>query len=231
MKLVLEQLAEALSIPPETVERWIRQGSIPVRLKGGACVFSSHSLEKWARENNLTFQKPGAGAHQAREDAPDNLGAAMAHGGVFYDLEGETVAEILRAGVDQIPFFDTRGKRQTLYDSLLAREELMSTGIGKGVAVPHPRTPLDYGDIPALITTCFLKHPADYRAVDHQPVFVLFFIVCPSAKRHLHLLARLSFCLRDESFIAFLKQIPDQAAFFETIEALDQRFDGPHPGR
>ncbi len=227
MKLVLEELAQALSIPPETLERWIRQGSIPVRLKEGACVFSRHSLTKWARENNLTFQESGAMPHQPREDLSDNLAVAMERGGVFYDLEGETVAEILKAGVDRVPFFDSRGKRQTLYDSLLAREELMSTGIGKGVAVPHPRTPLDYGDIPALITTCFLKYPADYRAVDHQPVFVLFFLICPSARRHLHLLARLSFCLRDESFIAFLKTIPDQARFFDAIKVLDQRFDAP----
>jgi PTS system nitrogen regulatory IIA component len=231
MKLALEELARALNIPPETVERWIRQGSIPVRLKAGACVFSRHSLEKWARENNLTFEEPGTDSRQLPEDRPDNLSTAMTHGGVFYDLEGETIAEILRAGVDRVPFFDTHGKRQTLYDSLLAREELMSTGIGKGVAVPHPRTPLDYGDIPALITTCFLRHPADYKAVDHQPVFVLFFLICPSARRHLHLLARLSFCLRDESFIAFLKQHPDRADFFEKIAVLDQRFEGPPSGR
>ncbi len=242
MKLPLKELARALNIPPATVDRWIRQGSIPVRLKEGACVFSRHSLEKWARENHLTLQEPATGAPQSREahkdredgenrenrkDRPDNLEAAMTHGGVLYNLEGDTVAEILKTGVARMPFFDSPGKKDTLYESLLAREELMSTGIGRGVAVPHPRTPLDYGDIPALITTCFLRHPADYRAVDHKPVFVLFFLICPSARQHLHLLARLSFCLRDDAFIAFLKEIPEPAAFFDRIARLDQRFDAP----
>ncbi len=227
MKLTLKELAAALSIPPGTVERWIRQGNIPVRIKEGACVFSFQSLQKWARENNLTYQPAGAKNSAMPADGPDTLAAAMERGGVYYKITGESVPEILRAGVDRIPLLETQGQRETLYESLLAREELMSTGIGKGVAIPHPRTPLDYGEIPAFITTCFLKNPADYKAVDRQPVFVLFFLVCPSSKRHLQLLARLSFCLRDEAFIEFLHHTPDQADFLAKIAELDQRFDTP----
>lgn len=227
MKLTLKELATALSIPTGTVERWIRQGNIPVRIKEGACVFSFQSLQKWAGENNLTYQPAGAKNPAIPADGPDTLSAAMECGGVYYNMEGESVSDILRAGVDRISLFDKQGQRETLYESLRAREELMSTGIGKGVAIPHPRTPLDYGEIPAFITTCFLKNPADYKAVDRQPVFVLFFLVCPSSKRHLQLLARLSFCLRDETFIEFLHHTPDQAVFLAKIAELDQRFDAP----
>jgi PTS system nitrogen regulatory IIA component len=227
VKLQLQELAVALNITPNTVERWIRQGRIPVRLKENDCIFSHSTLKKWAAANNLTYTPPGTVIQQAPEDQMDNLCAAMARGGVYYNIEGESVEEVIRAGGNTITCFDTQGQRESLYESLLAREELMSTGIGKGVAIPHPRTPLDYGDIPAFITTCFLKNPVDYKAVDRQPVFVLFFLICPSSKRHLHLLARLSFCLRDEEFIKFLNHVPDQAAFLKKMEELDQRFDAP----
>jgi len=227
MKLTLKELAAALSITPGTVERWIRQGSIPVRVKEGDCVFSSSALRKWAQDNNLTYQPPGSAMQQAPEDQLDNLSAAMERGGVHYDIEGESVEEILKAGVNRITWFDTQEQRQTLYESLLAREELMSTGIGKGVAIPHPRIPLGYAQIPAFITTCFLKKPVDYKAVDRLPVFVIFLLISPSSKHHLHLLARLSFCLRDEAFIDFLNHTPEPAAFFKKIEELDQRFDTP----
>lgn len=227
MKLRLKELAAALNITPDTLERWIRQGRIPVRIKENHCIFSQQSLRKWAEANNITYRSPGEEIQQVRADEANNLSAAMARGGVYYDVAGESVETVLRAGVNCITCFDTQGQRETLYESLLAREELMSTGIGKGVAIPHPRTPLDYGDIPAFITSCFLKNPVDYKAVDRQPVFILFFLICPSSKLHLHLLARLSFCLRDETFIHFLTQKPEPTAFFTKIEELDQRFDKP----
>ncbi len=227
MKLQLQELATALNIPPNTVERWIRQGRIPVRLKGNHCIFSYSSLKKWADGNNLTYTPQGVEVQQAPEDQVDNLSSAMARGGIYYNIEGESVEEVIRAGMNCISCFDTKGQRETLLESLLAREELMSTGIGKGVAIPHPRTPLDYGEIPAFITTCFLKNPVDYKAVDRQPVFVLFFLICPSSKRHLHLLARLSFCLRDEEFIEFLNHAQDPEVFLKKMEELDQRFDSP----
>ena len=227
MKLQLKELAASLNITPNTVERWIRQGRIPACIKENHCVFSLPSLQKWADANNLIYTPPGAEVQQAPEEQVDNLHAAMAGGGVYYNIEGESVKEVIMSGVSSITCFDTKGQRESLYESLLAREELMSTGIGKGVAIPHPRTPLDDGELPAFITTCFLKNPVDYKAVDRLPVFVLFLLICPSSKRQLHLLARLSFCLRDEEFIKFLNLIPDPATFFKKIEELDQRFDTP----
>lgn len=227
MKLQLKELAAAFNITPDTAERWIRQGRIPVRIKGNQCVFNLPSLKKWAGANNLTYTPPGAEVQKILEAPADNLHMAMERGGVFYDIEGKSVDDVIRTGVNCITCFDTQGQKQTLYESLLAREELMSTGIGKGVAIPHPRTPLEYGETPAFITTCFLKNSMDYQAVDRLPVFVLFFLICPSSKCHLHLLARLSFCLRDEDFIQFLNHTPDPAAFFKKIEELDQRFDAP----
>jgi PTS system nitrogen regulatory IIA component len=224
MKLSVTELAAALNIPPGTVERWIRQGRIPARQKDNHCEFSLSSLQKWARDNNLKYIPPGTENRPARPDTPDTLNAAMESGGVFYDIQGATVSDVIRAGVNHIPCFQSAGQRDLLCESLLAREELMSTGIGKGVAIPHPRTPLDFGDIPAFITTCFLENPVDFQSVDRQQFFVLFILVCPSSKQHLQLLARLSFCLREESFIRFLTRRPDPAEFFQKIAELDQRF-------
>lgn len=224
MKLSLTELAAALNIPPGTVERWIRQGRIPARKKDNVCEFSRSSLQKWARDNNLKFISPGTNIRAIRPDTPGTLTDAMENGGVFYEIKGETVSDVIHAGVNHISYFQSAGQRDLLCESLLAREKLMSTGIGKGVAIPHPRTPLDFGDIPAFITTCFLENPVNYQSVDSQPVFVLFILVCPSSKQHLHLLARLSFCLREESFIRFLTRRPDPAEVLQKIAELEQRF-------
>ena len=55
MQLRLDELAKCLKTPTDTVERWIRQGRIPVRKKGDQCVYKIAALKKWADENNLSY--------------------------------------------------------------------------------------------------------------------------------------------------------------------------------
>jgi PTS system nitrogen regulatory IIA component len=113
--------------------------------------------------------------------------------------------------------------KEDLYCRLLEREHLTSTGIGKGVAIPHPHDPMQDTLANAIISTCFLEKPIDFNAVDGKPVFVMFILLSPSKKTHLHLLSRLSFCIRDNAFVAFLKTSPDSAAFFSNISDFDNR--------
>ena len=228
MQLELEKFAECLDIPSSTVERWIRQGRMPVRRKGNTCEFSQSMIEKWAAANHLKFVMPGAGENlesACEDEALDDLPSVMRRGGVIYDLEGESVSGVLWAAVNCAPYFDTPEEKKILYESLKAREEMMSTGIGKGVAIPHPRTPMKDSEIPAFITTCFLESPIDYQAIDKEPVFVLFLLVSPSAKIHLHLLAQLSFCLRDEAFNELLKQYPTPEELYAKIAEFSERIE------
>jgi len=228
MQLDLQEFAECLDMPPSTVERWIRQGRIPVRKRANVCEFSQPLIEKWAEANHLKFVPPGENRHPEAEEtneAIDDLSSVMRRGGVFYDIPGENVSEVLGAAVEKVPYFETPEQKKALYESLKAREEMMSTGIGKGVAIPHPRTPMTENEIPAFITTCFLKRPIDYQAIDKKPVFVLFVLVSPSAKLHLHLLAQLSFCLRDESFLKLLGKYPTPEELYANIAEFSERIE------
>lgn len=228
MQLDLQTFAKCLDIPETTVERWIRQGRIPVRKKGNKCEFSQTLIEKWAETNHLKFVVPGTEKETedtGQDQALDELQSVMRRGGVFYDIKGESVADVLWSAVNKAPFFDKPEEKKELYESLAAREEMMSTGIGKGVAIPHPRTPMAEAEKPAFIATCFLKSPIDYGAIDRKPVFVLFLLVSTSAKLHLHLLAQLSFCLRDEEFLQLLKQYPDPEELYGKIAEISERIE------
>jgi PTS system nitrogen regulatory IIA component len=55
MKTSMKKVADALDLPVSTVERWIRQGRIPVQRSGSDVVFTHTTLEKWAATHNLTF--------------------------------------------------------------------------------------------------------------------------------------------------------------------------------
>jgi PTS system nitrogen regulatory IIA component len=78
-----------------------------------------------------------------------------------------------------------------IIDSLVARERLGSTGLGKGVALPHGRINGLTKPLGALIT---LESGIDFDSIDNQPVDLLFALLVPeeSTEEHLQILARLA---------------------------------------
>ena len=121
MELELAKLAAGLNLAPATVERWIRQGRLPVRQKGGQCIFSLSSLQKWAAANCMTFVLPGQAPLGEPENQADTLYDAIERGGIFYDIEGDAIEAVLHSAVSRIQRFEDGEQKQKLLDSLLAR--------------------------------------------------------------------------------------------------------------
>lgn len=92
-----------------------------------------------------------------------------------------------------------------IFESLLARERLGSTGIGHGVAIPHGRLKAAGQAIGAFIQ---LRQGVDFSAVDNQPVDLLFALLVPeeSTEEHLQLLAALAEMFSSESLRAELRR-------------------------
>ena len=98
----------------------------------------------------------------------------------------------------------TGESERTILDVLLERERLGSTGVGRGIAIPHGRLPtLDrvYGVFARL------DRPIDFDAVDDQPVDLVYLLLAPedAGADHLKALAKVSRLLRDESVCAKLR--------------------------
>jgi len=139
---------------------------------------------------------------------------------VFIDIQGKDVNSVLKACLAKISRIPDDFKTELL-DRLIEREKALSTGIGNMIAIPHPREQLIYLDNP-MVSVCFLANPVDYKALDNQPVSILFLLLCPSLKMHLHLLSVLSFCLRDYQFLNFLKSKPDPDQLIDKIQTLQE---------
>jgi PTS system nitrogen regulatory IIA component len=229
MRLNINEMARRLKLPSSTIERWIRQGRIPMQKSGRDCIFEAVVLEKWARTHHLSFTASSNALleNKVRDTFPaegGSLSVAMQHGGIYYHTPGDDVTTVLTAVVEQLPQLSPPNQKELL-EKLLEREHLASTGIGKGVAIPHPRSPMPkIVSIPS-VSTCFLARPVDFAAIDDQPVQILFLLLSPDVKTHLHLLSRLSFCMRDDAFVAFLQSIPARDVFFDNIKVFEKQLD------
>ena len=218
MELSVFDLSKHLGVAPNTIERWVRQGKLPVSLKGTNYRFQSSELKNWASKHNINLKLTEKNAPEEQSESLIPLSIAVQNGGVYFNIQANDVNSVLKSCLEKISKIPNDFKTDLL-DRLIEREQALSTGIGNAIAIPHPREQLSYLTDP-MVSVCFLEHPVDYKALDNQPVSILFFLLCPSLKMHLHLLSVLSFCLRDNQFIDFLKSKPDPAALVEKIEIL-----------
>ena len=103
---------------------------------------------------------------------------------------------------------------------LLEREQLQSTGIGDGVAIPH--SALEHAEAQAGALLLFPKG-IDFDAIDGQPVHIVFGVVGPkrATGEHLRTLARISRLLRDEGTRKQLANAASSESAFELIESHD----------
>jgi nitrogen PTS system EIIA component len=103
-----------------------------------------------------------------------------------------------------------------IFDTLMQRETLGSTGVGRGIAIPH-------GRIPALrrIVSVFarLEDPIDFESMDGEPVDLIFLLLAPehAGADHLKALARVSRLLREPASIERLRASTDRAALYSVL--------------
>jgi PTS system nitrogen regulatory IIA component len=107
-------------------------------------------------------------------------------------------------------------EERRLFDRLLERERLGSTGIGGGIAIPHGRLA---GIDKPLGLFARLVHPVDFDSIDERPVDIVFLLVAPegSGADHLKALARVSRLLRDRSLVEKLRATESADALYALL--------------
>lgn len=103
-----------------------------------------------------------------------------------------------------------------IFDVLLERERLGSTGVGRGIAIPHGKLP-NLSDVFGAFAR--LERPIDFDAVDEQPVDLVFLLLAPegAGADHLKALARISRMLRDESLCEKLRGCQSADAIYALL--------------
>ena len=107
---------------------------------------------------------------------------------------------------------------RTIFDVLLERERLGTTGVGRGIAIPHGKLPeLDH--LFGVFAT--LDQPVDFDSVDDQPVDLVFLLLAPESAGadHLKALARISRLMRDSALCDRLRTVTDPGELFKLITA------------
>lgn len=216
MQLSVQDAAKALNVSTKTIYRWVKQEVIPVYQINEQFRFNRAELLEWATSRRIPISADIFLEAEPSGISLPSLLDALTSGGIAYRLGGNDKPSVMRAVVDTLKLPE-EVDREFLYQVLLARESLGSTGIGDGIAIPHVRNPVVLHITKPSVLLCFLEHPIDFGAIDGKPVHILFTLISPTVRAHLHMLSRLAFTLQNEEFKTALQR---QASRDELVAAL-----------
>ena len=183
--LTIEEVARYLRVSERTVYDWAQKGEIPSGKIGTVWRFKKAEIEKWVNDRLSSSSKPTLQNNQIQVKSilsPDRI--------IF--LNPSTKHDALLALADNLSTAPQVKASQELSVEILKREGLMSTAIGRGIAIPHVRL-ASVTDLVMAVGVC-RKPITDYQTIDDQSVDLLFMIAAAYNQHSLYLKTISHFC-------------------------------------
>ena len=137
-------------------------------------------------------------------------------------MQASEKEEALTELVDVLAQLKDIGDKKSIVRALIERENLGSTGIGQGIAIPHGRT----DRVKELVAVLGISRQGiNFEALDGELVYIFFLLVAPkeTAGPHLKALAQISRLLRDTYFCELLRRCKTPAEAYELIRREEEK--------
>ncbi|NUN13089.1 MAG: chloride channel protein [Myxococcales bacterium] len=148
-----------------------------------------------------------------------DLQSSLKRGGILTNISGANPTEVIENIVGRAELPDELNRAELL-ELLVAREKLGSTGIGGGIALPHPNA----GHLPGLesprVIFALLERPIDWQAVDGKPVHTVCVVLAEKGPTHLRLLGALARVLGDPVIQNLLQNKAKPATILRELKRL-----------
>jgi PTS system nitrogen regulatory IIA component len=213
----IQEVARQLRVSEKTVRRMLWRGELQGVRVGGQWRFPIESLADFLPSGTAALSVHAA---PFRELPVHEL---IGVGGIHYRIAGDNPHEVLKEIVRTTPCVPPP-VRPLLFKAIWERESLCSSGIGNGIAAPHPIMPVwaPRSDIPSCVGLFFLERPVDFGYVDGEKVSIVFLLLLKTLQEHLRALARLVRLLREDAFTSFLHEVPLRAVILSELERLEK---------
>lgn len=230
MRLGVPELAALFGVAEDTVQRWVEDEALPVAGASGQLRFNPTDVLEWATARGRRVpQGLMRAADPLAAAAEPGAAEALERGGVHSGVPGVDGRHAVAALLERVAL-PAGTDRRALLALLLAREDLGSTAIGDGIALPHVRTPIVLRLREPLLALGYLEAPLAVAGPDGRPVDKLFLAITPSTKSHLQLLAGLGYLLQDGGVRSALAQRCGLAKLAHAMRAAEQLRSSAPPG-
>jgi nitrogen PTS system EIIA component len=211
--LTIEEVAKYIKISERTIYDWVQKGDIPGGKLGNVWRFSKNEIDHWVSDKLRNKQN--------RETGLRDLKHLLAPERVLI-TNFSTKRDILTALINNISEAPQIKDREKLEQAIWERENLMSTGIGLGIGIPHIRIN-SVRDITVSVAVN-MTDIIDYQTLDDRAVRIVFMVAAAQNQHaeYLKLLASISNLLKDELFRNKLIQEQDPMKIYNLLTKGEQ---------
>jgi len=202
MFMTLSQLAKYLQLADKTILRMAQRGEMPGAKIANQWRFMRPVIDDWFAAKMQTMP-PAKLSPLAKAQADIfSLHELIRPELMVLNLQPGPKERVLKQLVEPLHRTKFIGDTCRLLEALVQREEMMTTAVGHGVAIPHPRKPLRglFPEPAIVLGVC--PGGTDYQAVDDKPVDIFFLICATRIEVHLQLMAKVAWLSRTDDLLA-----------------------------
>jgi PTS system nitrogen regulatory IIA component len=222
--LTIQEVARMLGADVRRVERMAQRGEIPCQKVGGQFRFNRARITEWLQQemggmSHDHLAGVDAGMTEQRQTPQDEaiITPLLRPEAVTTHLGSRTKDSTLRELVSLAARTGLVVDERALMKAVLHREELCSTTMERGIAIPHPRRPLPDAISGPILVVAKTPQGIAFGAPDGRMTTLLFLIASQDDRHHLHMLARLCRMLNDEHFPTQLEEAETPAEIIELL--------------
>ncbi|HON92683.1 MAG TPA: PTS sugar transporter subunit IIA [Sedimentisphaerales bacterium] len=221
--LTIQEVARMLGTDLRRVERMAQRREIPCQKVGGQYRFNRAQITEWLQQemgsmshDHLAEVDAGMTSHRETGENEAIVAPLLNPQAVTTSLGSRTKDSTLRELVSMAVATGKVYNEQELLDAVMHREELCSTAMEGGIAIPHPRRPLPDAIAEPILVIARTQGIA-FGAPDGRLTQLFLLIASQDDRHHLHILARLCRMLHDEKFIDRLQEAQTSAEIIELM--------------
>jgi PTS system nitrogen regulatory IIA component len=223
--MTLEQVASYLKRDAREISKMANRGNIPGHKVGGQWRFARAEINHWIETQMHSYTEEELTVLEGPQPQGENeplISALLSEATIAVPLRAATRTSVLKELVNLAEQTWQVYDPESILTAIKQREEMASTALGSGVAIPHPRRPLSAAlgeDVMAYGRTASC---IPFGAPHGGLTDIYFLVCCRDEQAHLRVLARLSRLMLRESFLDELREAETPGATWEVIAAAER---------
>lgn len=219
--MTLTDIARYLKVSEKTILRMVKKGELPASKVSNQWRFQRVSIEQW-----LTAKM---------ESAPDDnlvsvirttpkiipLAQLISQDRILMDIKPADKKSIIKQLIEPLKSADLLDDPQAFLQDLLDREDMGSTAIGYGVAIPHVHEQENSGVRQTCVVLGICRDGVDFDAMDGEPTYIFMLLCGNSVTVHIRLLAKTMLLLRNPGTVEALRNCNTKDQVLEILRQAD----------
>ncbi len=221
--LTTQELADYMKLNEKTILKMAQKGELPGVKVGSQWRFHLEAIDQYLQKNIMNTPEEELDSILSTSNHLIPLSRLMDKPLIKLDLKAKNKDEVLSEMVELANVAGIINDRKKLLEELKSREKMLSTAVGNGIAIPHPRksNPLLFKN-PNILMARSVKG-IDYQAPDNKNVYLFFMICAPNMVVHLRLLAQISKLLHVEGVIDRIMKVSKSDEIMRLLLELERK--------